>query len=223
MKRERRPVILLHGLGRSLYSMQSLSNALVAADFDPYNIDYPSRRMTIQEAAHHIERLIARDLDGQRLFAVTHSLGGIILRHIGKRFDWRRIVMLAPPNNGSAAALSMLQTGIDFITEAFKRTMGPAAGELGAAARVEKPFPFPPAPFGVIAGTRPSSFTSAISGRFGPDVEHDGTVSVEETKLPGMADFATVHVGHTDIMDHPETIRLTLRFLERGTFAGDSA
>lgn len=222
MKRERRPVILLHGLGRSLYSMQLLSNALVAADYDPYCIDYPSRKMTIREAAGHIERLIARDLDGQRLFAVTHSLGGIILRHIGKRFDWRRIVMLAPPNNGSAAAMSMLQTGIDFITEAFKRTMGPAASELGNAARVEKPFPFPPAPFAVIAGTKPSSFTSTITGRaFEPGVENDGTVSVDETRLPGMADFATVHVGHTDIMDHPDVIRLTIRFLDRGTFAGE--
>lgn len=223
-KHERRPVILLHGLGRSLYSMQALSNALVAADFDPYNIDYPSRKMTIREAAAHIERLIARDLDGERLFAVTHSLGGIILRHIGKRFDWRRIVMLAPPNNGSAAAMSVLETGIDFITEVASRMFGPATSELGNASRVQKPFPFPPAPFAVIAGTKPSSFASPITGRaFGPDVEHDGTVSVEETKLPGMADFATVHVGHTDIMDHPETIRLTLRFLERGTFTGDQA
>lgn len=214
-----RPVILLHGLGRSAHSMYELSNALIAADFQPYTVDYPSRQMSIQEAADFVERRIERDLDGQTLFAVTHSLGGVVLRHIRKRFDWRRIVMLAPPNNGSAAAMSMLQTGLDFVTETFKRAFGPAAGELGSATQRERPFPFPPAPFAVIAGTRPVSMTSVISGRaLGPDVEHDGTVTVEETKLPGMSDFATVHVGHTDIMNHPETIRLTTRFLERGTF-----
>jgi len=220
-ERDKRPVILLHGLGRSLHSMQLLSRALLAADYDPYCIDYPSRKMTIIEAAAHIERLIARDLADQRPFAVTHSLGGIILRHIGKRFDWRRIVMLAPPNNGSALAMSLLETGADFVTEVTRRMFGPAIDELGNASRVRRPFPFPPAPFAVIAGTRPVSLASPVASRtFGPDVEHDGTVSVEETKLPGMADFATVHVGHTDIMDHPETIRLTLRFLDRGTFAG---
>ena len=47
---------------------------------------------------------------------------------------------------------------------------------------------------------------------------HDGTVTVAETRVSPMAAFATVEASHTWIMNHPETRRLVLRFLESGGF-----
>ena len=47
---------------------------------------------------------------------------------------------------------------------------------------------------------------------------HDGTVGLEETQLVGMTDFITVNANHTFIMDHDQTIRQTLYFLEHGYF-----
>jgi hypothetical protein len=41
---------------------------------------------------------------------------------------------------------------------------------------------------------------------------------VEETRLAGMADFITVDANHTFIMDHDDTIRQVLAFLEGGRF-----
>ena len=76
--------------------------------------------------------------------------------------------------------------------------------------------------FAVIAGTRslalsnPTSWT--VGRRFPPGVANDGTVAVEETKLPGMADFAEVDATHTWIMNAPIVHRLVCDFLARGKF-----
>jgi hypothetical protein len=44
-------------------------------------------------------------------------------------------------------------------------------------------------------------------------------VAVEETRLEGMADFATVDATHTWIVNNPEARRLVVRFLAKGRFA----
>jgi hypothetical protein len=44
-------VILLHGLGRTSRSLNKMADALQAAGFRPVNLDYPSRKKTIQELA----------------------------------------------------------------------------------------------------------------------------------------------------------------------------
>ena len=48
--------------------------------------------------------------------------------------------------------------------------------------------------------------------------EHDGKVTVAQTKLEGMKDFAVVNSTHTFIMDNNEAISLVLQFLRDGTF-----
>ena len=76
-----------------------------------------------------------------------------------------------------------------------------------SAADDPKAWPFPPAPFAVIAGTRRRSWanpTSWISHRiFDRATGHDGTVAVTETKLDGMAAFETIDASHTTIMHDP--------------------
>jgi hypothetical protein len=52
------------------------------------------------------------------------------------------------------------------------------------------------------------------------DEPSDGIVTVAETKLPGMADFATVDASHTWIMNHPEVRAMVLEFLARGRLGG---
>jgi triacylglycerol lipase len=44
-------VILLHGLGRTSRSLNKMADALQAAGFRAVNLDYPSRKKTIQELA----------------------------------------------------------------------------------------------------------------------------------------------------------------------------
>ena len=47
----------------------------------------------------------------------------------------------------------------------------------------------------------------------------DGRVSVEDTKLEGMADFVVVKHSHAFMMRMRKPIELTIRFLRTGSFS----
>jgi len=204
-------VVLLHGLARGQGSMTRLGRALRAAGFETWSHTYPSRRHSITYLADALtEQLAALD---RPLHAVTHSMGGVIVRHLhDPRLRWQRIVMLAPPNRGSRLAAGLVRNPL------FRWFYGPAATELADSSS----WPDPPASFAVIAGTRslawsnPTSWT--VGRRFPAGVPNDGTVAVEETRLPGMADFAEVDATHTWIMNAGSVHRLVLSFLSHGKF-----
>jgi len=204
-------VVLLHGLARTSLSMRHMSAALREGGFETWSRTYPSRRSSIAEAASEVASQLAREARGRPLYAVTHSMGGILVRHMRHPdLDWRRIVMLAPPNQGSQLASLMKESAL------FRWFYGPAGAELASPGA----WPDPPAPFLVIAGTRaralvnPTSWTVA---RVLPASEaHDGTVRVEETKLAGMSAFETVDATHTSIMNHAQAQGLALKFLRDG-------
>lgn len=210
-----RPVIvLLHGLARRKGSMASLRRTLEAAGYETWARTYPSRQRSIVDAAALVSRWIADDLGERPLAAVTHSMGGILLRHMhDPRLNWRRAVMLAPPNGGSQLAAFFSRNPL------FRWFYGPAGVELADASA----WPAPPAPFAVVAGTRHLSFvnpTSWAAGRRFPQGEaHDGTVSTEETRLRGMSAFATVDATHTWIMNDRQAQKHVLAFIANGTLA----
>lgn len=206
-------VVLLHGLARGQGSMTRLGRRLRAGGFDVASRTYPSRRRSITYLAGELGAWIAEQADGRPVCAVTHSMGGVIVRHIrDPRIAWQRIVMLAPPNRGSALAASLAANPV------FRWYYGPAGVELADGSR----WPAPPAPFAVIAGTRglaltnPSSWT--VGRRFAAGVRHDGTVAVDETRLDGMAAFAEVDATHTWIMNAPAVAELVIAYLTRGEF-----
>lgn len=201
-------VVLLHGLARRAGSLAGLGRALEAAGFATFAIDYPSRQRTIAACAAAIADQLAAALPERPLVAVTHSLGGILWRHLGDpRLRWQRGVMLAPPNHGSAVAAALADRAL------FRWFYGPAGQELAAPAA----WPPPPAPTLVLAGTRRRALvnpTSWVSGRvFAAGVEHDGTVAVDEARLLGFAGFATVDATHTTIMDAADVRARVVAFL----------
>jgi pimeloyl-ACP methyl ester carboxylesterase len=206
-------VVLLHGLARGQGSMAKLGSYLREHGFETWSHTYPSRKHSITALASDVtERLV--EVAGERpLHAVTHSMGGIIVRHLrDPRLQWSRIVMLAPPNQGSQLAAAFGRNPL------FRWFYGPAGEELADATK----WPEPPAPFGVIAGTRsrtlwnPTSWTAGR--RFPAGVKNDGTVAVEETKLPGMTAFIEVEATHTWIMNAQDVHALVVAYLRNGTF-----
>jgi triacylglycerol lipase len=206
-------VVLLHGLARGRGSMEKLGVYLRTHGFETWSHTYPSRQHSIAYLADSITELLVEHAGERPLCAVTHSMGGVIVRHLhDPRLHWERIVMLAPPNQGSRIAASLVRNPI------FRWFYGPAAHELADASA----WPEPPAPFAVIAGTRsrslinPTSWT--VGRRFAPGVRNDGTVAVDETRLPTMRAFAEVDATHTWIMNAPHARTLAVRFLRDGTF-----
>jgi pimeloyl-ACP methyl ester carboxylesterase len=211
-------VVLLHGLARTHRSMSGLARYLERLGYPTWSRTYPSRRGSLAALAARIAERIAIELGDRPLVGVTHSMGGILARHMADRLPWRGLVMLAPPNQGSRVAATLAANPV------FRWFYGPAGGELGVDA---PPWPAPPAPFAVIAGTRGPSLGNAPSWLVGalrllpPGEPNDGTLTVAETRLPGMVGFAEVPASHTFLMDHPAARALVRRFLERGDFGAD--
>lgn len=196
--------------------MNKMQRALVEEGFETANVAYPSRRYTIEELAEMAvgDGLKACRSNGStgRVHFVTHSLGGILVRqYLSTREidELGRVVMLAPPNQGSVAADKLGKIpGYGWLN-------GPAGRQLGKGAD-SVPLKLGPADFelGVIAGSRSiDPITSAVLEN--PD---DGKVSVADTKLEGMDDFIVVKHSHAFMMRMRRPIELTIRFLNSGSF-----
>jgi alpha-beta hydrolase superfamily lysophospholipase len=209
-------VVLLHGLMRTSSSMNTMQRELEAAGFLTANIDYPSRDHTVERlAGPAIEEGLAvcRAHDTtERIHFVAHSLGGILIRQYlaeNEIPELGRVVMLGPPNQGSAAVDELEDVpGFDWLNGPAGRQLGKGDGSV--------PLALGPADFelGVIAGNRTiDPITSAVLEN--PD---DGRVSVEDTKLDGMADFVIVEHSHAFMMRMRKPIELTIEFLRTGNF-----
>jgi triacylglycerol lipase len=200
-------VVFLHGLARSHRSLAILRRAVDRAG-------YPTWARTYAALADWLAQAIREDLGELPLFGVTHSLGGVLVRHLADRLPWHGAVMLAPPNQGSRVAAAFKDNPI------FRWYLGPAGQQVWRA----EGWPAPPSPFGVIAGTAslsaaaPPGWLTRALRLLPPDEPNDGTVAVSETRLAGMADFATVAASHAWIMNHPRVPELLLGFLEHGRF-----
>lgn len=209
-------VVLLHGLARTSLSMNPMAMNLEEAGYIVANVDYPSRDYAIEELAPiAISDGIAECTSHEgveTVHFVTHSLGGILVRYYFSKNDFDglgRVVMLAPPNQGSNAADAMRGVpGFDWVN-------GPAGHQLGkGVASVPLRLGPPDFEFAVIAGDRTiDPVTSAVLED--PD---DGRVSVSDTKLEGMSDFRVVAVSHAFIMQKREVFELVRDFLQHGSF-----
>lgn len=209
-------VILLHGMARTSSSMVEMEEALSEEGYKVVNESYPSREHPIEVLAPlAIDAGLKKcgDLEAPRkVHFVTHSLGGILVRYYydgNELAQLGRVVMLAPPNQGSEASDAMrVLPGFDWLN-------GPAGSQLGKGEdSVPLQLGTPVFEFGVIAGDRTiDPITSAVLTN--PD---DGKVSVADTKLDGMTDFALISVSHAYIMQDDEVIELVKNYLKSGRF-----
>ncbi len=192
-------VVLVHGMGRTARSMEPMRLALDSVGFDVINIGYSSYCCGIAE----LGAAVRSELDARRLPAHTrvhfvgHSLGNIIVRWMLTQPDppagVGRVVMLAPPNQGSHEA-DRYSGMIGWLLEPI--------GELrtDSASTVRQLPPVRGVPIGIIAG------------------KHDGKLTVEETRLPEAKEHRVVEGTHAFLMRRPEVLRLTISFLKDETF-----
>ena len=213
-------VILLHGLARSPRSMARMERALIGEGYAVTLLGYPSRKKSIEALAEqHLSPAVAESLSKgpARIHFVTHSLGGIVLRQYLRDHPLPklgRIVMLGPPNRGSEVVDRLGDWKI------FKAMNGPAGLQLGTSrSSIPNVLPEPQVDIGIVAGTRSINW---ILSMLIPGTD-DGKVSVERTKLGKMTDFVTAPTPHPFLMQDPDIIEMTLRFLRTGRFCLNQA
>lgn len=219
-KSENESVILLHGMGRSYRSMRKMEKFLQKKGYSTININYPSTSLTVEEiSTKYIEPAIKNSLTAgsQKIHFVTHSLGGIVIRQYLQNHTLplgSRVVMLAPPNNGSEVA--------DYLRGKwwYSWMMGPAGQCLGTGSEsLPNSLSTVDVEIGIIAGTRSYNplFSMWLEGN------DDGKVSVASTKLSGMTDFLTIPASHPFIMRDKTVLAEVEHFLVSGRFSEKKA
>ncbi len=196
-------VVLLHGIGVRAVSMGEMAEMLYAEGYDVLNYDYSSSRNSI--AGHSIDFLAAlrREEISGRIFFVTHSMGGLVLRHALAGMDAEECgniggaVMLGTPNQGSGwAYFGRIQPVINMNRALQDMIPGSQALDI--------PFPPVPVPVGVIAG------------------KFDGKVACRRTLIKGMeCEYLEVNCTHPGLRDPANTGGYILNFLATGTFTED--
>jgi pimeloyl-ACP methyl ester carboxylesterase len=165
--------------------------------------------------AEFLERMSA-----DTLHLVAHSLGGLVVLDLfetvlsadgrlpsGRVLPPGRIVFLGSPVQGSRAAqhLARLPFGRSIMgLTANEVLVTPRARRWGGARAL-----------GVIAGSLPLGLGRLVGPLDGPN---DGTVLVEETRLPGAAEHLTVRTSHSSLVYSATVARQAATFLRAGRF-----
>lgn len=211
-------VILLHGIALSRHTLYPLMWYLRRQGYKAHAISYPSVKMGLDDLAVWLRRQHLHDTfwqDSGKVHMIGHSMGGLLARRYLALFESEldknklgRLVMLGSPNSGSGIADTLKSfppyrwmfgpAGLELTTDEQNRHRAPAIVEAG-----------------VIAGT--GGWLYPISGLF-LDKPHDGRVSVESAKLPGMKDFLITPASHTVMIYRPSVWRHVVSFIKNGEF-----
>ncbi len=207
-------VVLLHGIYGAPLAMKRLEWTFKRQGYHILNLAYPTWRTPLEEAVEtHLHHALQTKLPAstEKVHFVTHSMGGIALRHYLAHHavtNLGRVVMLAPPNQGSRMAHPFKHSAV------ARWVMGPNLARLGTT---PDDLPQRAGPltceFGVISGSG-----SLLSQWFDPEHPGDGRVAVESTKLPGMTDHLVLPLRHSFMICHRKVCEQAATFVSQGRF-----
>lgn len=205
-------VVVIHGALRSRVGLWPSVMYLRGRGFDARAFGYNTRNATLAEHGAALAEFIEA-WRGERplepLGILTHSMGGLVARAYLARPEARaqsehqRLVMLAPPNQGSHLAAHFRDL------KAFRWLYGAASEELQPARVAELPPPPPSTAVLVLAGGRlrgEAGYLKLIPGN------NDGVVGFSETVLPGIEPLL-IGGSHTLLQYRPAVLERAARFL----------
>lgn len=203
------PVLLLHGIWNARAWVGPLAWRLRARGFRVDTFGYASVFGGPEVA---VPQLLQRLASSGPVSLVGHSLGGLVALEALRRepdLPVSRVVCLGSPLRGSSTARSLAEHGWSL---ALGRSSELLLGGLPAwEGRAE---------VGLIAGSVPHGLGSLL-GAIGE--ASDGTVALDETQLPGLADHCVIPASHSGLVFSPDAARQTAAFLRDGRFRTDHA
>jgi len=179
-------VVMVHGLWMTGVELRVLGARIAAGGLTVYYFRYRSWRGGLDVAAQELRSFVQR-CDARRVHLVGHSLGGIVIARALEGLPLEgvgRIALLGSPLNGSAlvTALSSWWAGRIILGRM------PREGIL-----FHRPAAPPSQKLLIVAGTVPFGFSALLRLH----LPHDGTVFLEETRVPcaGFFPTRTTHMG----------------------------
>ncbi len=200
-------VLLVHGIWNAKSWLAPLARRLRREGFEVEVFGYPSILGGPEPA---IAALIERLQASPPVHLVGHSLGGLIGLEALRRapgLPVRRMVCLGSPLCGSGAARRL---GRHAWT-------APVLGRSGALLQTGCVPWDGHVPVAMVAGNVARGIGRLIT-RF--DGASDGTVGLEETRLPGLAAHCVVPASHTGLVFSADAAHQTACFLRNGRFDG---
>ncbi|MGV3607575.1 MAG: lipase family alpha/beta hydrolase [Planctomycetaceae bacterium] len=198
-KKSKDTVVLIHGLGAHRFTMHPLAYWLQHDFSRVINWGYRSLWSSIESHAEQFEQLLRR-LDGEQvegnLHIVSHSMGGIVTRTVLSHYVPKhlgRIVMLAPPNQGSHVA-KHLAPWLGRLVPPLHQL---SSDEGSYVTELQVPTGIP---VGILAA------------------ERDFLVHLESTHLPTENDHMVLPGIHSSICWRKETAKQVAHFLNVGRF-----
>lgn len=194
--------------------MTMLADALNADGYTTINVPYFSFTRTFRRLTTDVRGLLEVELLGndQPVHFVTHSMGGNLVRYLLE--GWQptgqagHIVMLGPPNRGSAVvewALDCWLVRWVFGPAGQKLTRDFCTEEMPRLCRDDGAFPV----HIVMGNLRQLPVLRRLI-----EVDHDGILFVERGHLAGEASFQTIPVEHGFMPSYRRTHAVVLSLLD---------
>ena len=208
-KNKESSVILVHGLWMNGMEMSLLKHRLNRFGYQPCSFRYSSTRLDLTEIATRLNTFVEQ-VPAQTIHFVGHSLGGLVVLKLFEIFPHQRpgrIIALSPPYQGSETARRLIRFpgGRNLIGRSITQLLD---GDIPAWSGERD--------LGVIGGTLNFGFGRLIGaiGRSG-----DGTIRLEEMRIPKARDFITLRVSHMGLVVSRKVATETYHFLEHGRFS----
>jgi pimeloyl-ACP methyl ester carboxylesterase len=206
----RERIVLVHGLWLTGHVLDLLAFHLRRLGFDTSVFSYRTVRANLSENAERLRRHIQHSIEDKcSIFA--HSLGGLLVLDALREYPelavkLNRIVLGGPPFNDcyAARALARVKMGDRMLGKSIHQWMQEPHGAWPGTPEL-----------GVIAGSRGVGLGQVFPGLPRPN---DGTITVEETQVPGANDHLVMHVSHSEMLISPKVAAQIAAFVRGGKF-----
>ena len=208
-------VYIIHGFAGLGIELGEIRKAIDKEGITNEIYVYPSLTTDIDSVGVELFLKIQRE-NFDTVSFVTHSMGALVVRSLYEHISPKtyfpfiyRIVMIAPPNNGSPVADYFAQ--FKFV----KFIMGPNVNNLTTNPKTGAgKYPIPTCEVGLISGSYggKKGFNALIKD------DNDGVLIPENTKLGNEKEIIFVRNWHVGLLFDKTVIKYTVRFLKNGRF-----